>query len=166
MLPFFFDGALRNFQMRRDNPKISRSYYKTGSLLYNSSILNHTKKAYIVEGVVDNLAMEQNGINTVSTNCGLIGFKQEWVRFFKDVDDVILFGDYDEAGVNEAIRVAKVIGIDKVRIYIHKKIEQKGYDPVDFFRDGGTKEDLETLVNKYAKFAYQFPQFKRSKSKW
>jgi hypothetical protein len=53
MIPIYQDGLFKQFQMRRDSPKMIRNYYKgVGPLLYNSEILSATNRIFITEGLI------------------------------------------------------------------------------------------------------------------
>lgn len=156
MIPIIIDGVFRNFYMRNEKPvKRTRSYYKTGALMFNSDILKLVSTVYIVEGPVDALILNQNGIPAISTTNSLSGFSPEWYSKFLGVKEIIIFGDYDKAGIKEARRVCKTLGETRCKLFIYDKVDQKGYDPVDFFRDGHTKDELMELVEKEGKFIYE-----------
>jgi len=156
MIPFFEDGIFMNFQMRMDNPrKIIRSYYKMGSLLYNSDILKIVDTVYITEGPTDAIIMMQNGLPAISTNSSG-NILPKWYNKFKNQKLIYLIYDNDVAGIEEAIKSAKVLGELRCKIYCFQNfIEQKGYDPVDFFWDGHTKEDFINLVEEESKYSFQ-----------
>ena len=159
MIPFFSDGTFRNFQMRKDIPtKVIRSYYRgVGPLLYNSDILKLVDEVYYTEGPVDALALIQNGLPAVSSNSGG-GYKKEWYFKFIDQKKIYLVFDNDNAGIKEASRLANFLGVDRCIIYTFSDFvnpEENGYDPVDFFLDGGTKDDLITLIREKGKHVYE-----------
>lgn len=156
MIPFFEDGTFRNFQMRRDMPvKTIRAYYKgVGALLYNAEILNLVNRVYYTEGPLDALILLQNGLPAVSSNSGG-GYRPEWYNKFTRQDFIYLLFDNDDAGEKEAKRLARFLGVTRCKIYCFWEFEEKGYDPVDFFRDGHTIEELKLLVKEKSKYEFE-----------
>jgi len=155
MIPFFEDGTFRNFQMRRDDPKRIKGYYGgVGPLLFNSSILKLVEEVYYVEGPVDAMAIAQVGLPAISSNCGG-GFKPEWYGRFTNIDRIWICFDNDSAGKKEAIKLAKFFGEYRCRIYTFEDFDEQGYDPVDFFRDKGTKDEFVSLVNNKSKYVFE-----------
>ena len=147
-IPVYMDGTFRNFQLRKDNPKTIRPYYRgTGALLFNSDIIRLTKTLYYVEGPVDAMIMVQNGFPTVSGTAGGT-FKNEWFSKFVNVEKIYLLFDNDKAGVDEAKRLGKVLGFGRCKMYTFSDFGDKGYDPVDFFRDGTAAELDDIIINK------------------
>jgi DNA primase len=163
MIPFFEDGTFRNFQMRRDEPsKCFRSYYKTGDLLFNSDIMKLTNKVYITEGPVDALSLVQNGLPAISTSAGG-AFLPEWYNKFVDQKEIVILGDNDVAGENEAKRTAKLLGETRCKIYTFQDFNQEGFDPVNFFQDGNTKDQLLELIERNGKYVYEMGGYKKWK---
>lgn len=159
-VPFFVDGTFRNFQMRRDKPsKATSKFYKgVDPLLYNSDILKLVDKVFIVEGPIDALALMQNGIPAISTDMSG-NMLPEWYVKFVNQKEIYIVYDYDSAGLSESKRVAEMLGVERCKVYNFTGFtEQKGYDPVDFFREGRTADDFLDLVYNSAKHIYEFPK--------
>lgn len=153
-IPFFDEGTFRNFQMRMDNPKKIRSYYKgLGPLMFNSSILKLTNEIYITEGPVDALALIQNGLPAISTNSGGLVIS-EWFWKFSRQKQIYLLFDADDAGLKDARNVSNILGVNRCKIYCFWG-EDKGYDPVDFYRDGRTTNELKKLIEKESKYLFE-----------
>ena len=152
MIPFFEDGTFRNFQMRKDNPvKKIRSYYRdVGPLLFNSDVLRVADTIYYTEGPIDAMILLQNGLPAIASNCGG-GYLNEWMVKFSKAKSIFMLFDNDEAGVIESRKLSKFLGTSRCRIYTFDDFEEKGYDPVDFFRDGHTVDELLDLVEKQSK---------------
>jgi DNA primase len=154
-VPFFVDGTFRNFQLRKDVPRIIKSYYKgIGPLLFNSDILKLTNRIFIAEGPIDALILTQNGIPAVSTNSGGT-MLPEWFFKFIYQDEIVILFDNDKAGLLEARKVAKMLGVNRCKIYLFSDFEENGYDPVDFYRDGYTTDELNNLIATKAKYLYE-----------
>ena len=155
-VPFFEDGTFRNFQLRADTPvKRIKGYYSgIGPLLFNSDILKLTDEIFYTEGPIDAMILIQNGIPAISSNCGG-GYNPEWFSKFVRQNKIYFVFDNDEAGVKEAGKLAKFFGMYRSKIYTFDKFEEKTYDPVDFFRDGHTKDELLELVYKESKYVFE-----------
>lgn len=157
-IPFFQDGTFRNFQMRRDDPKTIKKYYKgVGPLLFNSDILNLTDEVFFVEGPVDAMILAQHGLPAISTDMAGNVLPQWYVKFVRQ-KRIYVVTDNDDAGVEEGKRVARMLGITRCPIYTFADYEMKGYDPVDFFRDGGTRDEFVELVRKQSKYIFELPK--------
>jgi DNA primase len=154
-VPIFMEGTFRNFQLRKDNPKTIRQYYKgVGALLYNSSILSVVDRVYITEGLTDCLIMNQNGFPAVSHNDGAAGWKEEWFQYFIRQKEIYVLFDNDSAGRKGAFKVAKNLGIYRTKIFTFEGFDEKD-DCVEFFRQGGNKEELEYLIHNNAKYTFE-----------
>ena len=155
-VPFFEDGTFRNFQFRMDVPsKRIKSYYKNlGALLFNSDILRLVDEVFYVEGPVDAMILLQNGIPAVSSNIGG-GFRKEWYSKFLNVDRIWICFDRDSAGDNESKKLAKFFGEYRCKLYNFWEFEESGYDPVDYFRDGHSGEELLELVKEKSRYVFE-----------
>lgn len=165
-VPFFVDGSFRNFQLRMDNPvKRIKGFYKNiGPLLFNAEVLKLVDTVYFVEGPIDAMILIQNGIPAVSTNSGGAFLSEWYFKFLKQKRIFIVF-DNDSAGVEESLRLADYLGVSKCKIFTFSDFEEKGYDPVDFFRDGYTKEDFINLIEEKSKYAFEIPRETDRKSR-
>lgn len=153
-VPIFEEGQLKNIQLRKENPKMFRNYYKgIGNLIFNADILKFVSEIFITEGAIDALILIQNSIPAISTSGGSIQNKH--VFKFVNIKRINILFDNDLAGYQEAKRAAKVLGEERCYIYLFQDFNREKYDPVDFFRDGHTKEELLNLVYKRSKKSYQ-----------
>lgn len=155
-IPIFQDGVFRNFQLRRDIPdkRIKVYYQGIGGLIYNSDILKITDTAFICEGLTDCLRLSQEGIPAVSHTTGSGGWMPEWFKYFFNQKEIYIIFDADRAGREGAKRTARTLGIYRSKIYCFDGYEDK-YDIVDFFRDGGTKDELMSLVKEKSKYIFE-----------
>ncbi|MEM4134568.1 MAG: toprim domain-containing protein [Candidatus Micrarchaeia archaeon] len=152
-VPIFEDGQFRNFQLRRDNPKMFCNYYRgIGQLIFNVDILKFVNEIFITEGAMDALILIQNGIPAIASSGG--GIQNKYFRKFVNIKRINILFDNDSAGYQEAKRTARTLGEERCYIYLFQEFKEK-YDPVDFFRDGHTKDELLDLVYKKSKKAYQ-----------
>jgi len=154
-VPFFDDGQFKNFQMRKEEPKVIKGYYSNvGPLLFNSDILKIVDKVYYAEGPVDAMALIQNGLPCVSSNCAG-GYLNKWYGRFSRIKEIIILFDNDSAGNTESKRLAKFLGENRCKIYNFWDFEMEGYDPVDYFRDKNSKEELMKLINEKGKYGFE-----------
>jgi DNA primase len=160
-IPIFMDGTLKQFQMRRDSPKLIKNYYQgVGPLLFHSEILQITDKIYFTEGLIGTILLSQMGIPACSMNIGVDGFQAKWTKYFVRQKEVILLGDNDEAGINGSLRTAKILGQHRCKIYTFNDFEGKGYAVDDFLIDGFGIEDLEERIRVFGKYAFEFEEKK------
>lgn len=160
-IPIFMNGSFKNFQLRKDNPKTIRMYYKgVGPLLFNSDITRITNKIFIVEAPTSAIVMNQNGLPSVSFTFGASSFQEEWFPIFISQKEIYLLLDNDSAGNRGAIKIAKILGLNKCKIYNFPHSDPN-YDAGNFFEDGGTKEELLEEINTNGKYAYELKEWKK-----
>jgi hypothetical protein len=88
-IPIFMDGTLKQFQMRRDSPKLIKNYYAgVGPLLFHSEILQITDTVYITEGLIGTILLSQFGVPACSMNIGAEGFQAKWAKYFTRIKQV------------------------------------------------------------------------------
>ena len=91
--------------------------------------------------------LNQYGYPAISHTGGATGWNQEWSKYFTNQDEIIYVADNDLPGIAGAKKVAQSLGEFRVKILRFFDKPEK-YDTVDFFRDGGTKQELdERLLN-------------------
>jgi len=154
-LPVFIDQKLRNFQLRREEPtKEIRYYYRgIGPTLVNADILNFIDWVVITEGTIDAVLLMQEGIPAVSHTGGANGWNYNWYKYFKRVKKIYYIADNDYAGIQGATRVARM---DQNRIKIFQfDTRKEKYDTVDYFRDGGSAEELKKMLPCQSKYLFQ-----------
>jgi len=147
LIPLFENGTLKNFQCRRDKPiKRIKSWYRgLKPLVFNTDILKVVDRIYITEGPVDAILLNQNNINAVSHNGGAEGWSQAWFKYFFKQKEIIYVGDNDKPGLAGAKKVAKSLGVSKVKIFTFNDFDYK-YDTVDYFRDGGLEMVVQLVI--------------------
>ena len=146
-LPIYKDGEFYNIQFRRDEPEKGISQrYKRPPFLFNSEVLSVVSEVIFTEGIVDAILLSQLGFPAVSKNTGAGGWYPEWVSRFVYVDKIYLLFDNDEAGERGAKKGTEILGSHRCKVYTFKDFEKKGYDVIDYFRDGHTKKDLVELL--------------------
>ncbi len=162
-IPFYYDGIFKQFQLRKDDPKTIRNYYKgVGPLLFNADIMKITNQVVLVEGPTSCLVLNQNGIPCVSMNTGADGFQSNWVNDFKNQKEVIILFDNDTAGKFGAIHTASILGFGRCYLYNFEDTEIEHYDPNDFFKENKiTGNEFMDMVRSRLKYAFEYPEFKK-----
>jgi 5S rRNA maturation endonuclease (ribonuclease M5) len=150
-IPIFEDGQFKNFQLRREVPKkqIKLYYSGLGTLIFNGDLLKFVDEVFITEGPIDALILLQNGLPAISSAGGTIQSKH--FCKFKNIKRINILFDDDEAGRKEAKTISKILGLERCFVYTFENFNKKGYDPVDFFKDGHTKDELLSLVYQYGR---------------
>lgn len=154
-IPIFENSVVLNFQLRRDIPekKIKHLYRGVGQTIYNADILSFVDTVFITEGAIDALNLIQVGLPAVSIMSGII--LPKFIYKFAHLKKIYILFDNDKAGISEAIRNAQRLGEERCLIYCFQNFEKPTYDPVDFFRDGHTKQELLELISLKAKKSYE-----------
>ena len=146
-LPIYKDGEFYNIQFRRDEPeKGITQRYKRPPFLFNSAILNVVSEVIFTEGIVDAILLSQMGFPAVSKNTGASGWYPEWAYYFRAIDKIYMLFDNDEAGERGMKKGSEILGTHRCSGYTFSDFEKKGYDVIDYFRDGHTKKDLTKLL--------------------
>lgn len=112
------DGKILFFKYRRapwieDGAKYT---YDTGATaaLFGAERLNDSKRIILTEGELDALALRTLHYTACSTTGGAQAFRPEWAEeLLKDKDVTILY-DADKAGVEGALRVARMMPSAKI----------------------------------------------------
>jgi DNA primase len=154
-LPIYENGTFKNFQLRRDNPKMIRYYYSgtEGPFLVNSDVLKTSDSIVMTEGAVDCLALFQRGVPAVSHTAGA-NFLAKWFPWFLRQNRIYYIADNDYAGVQGANKVAQILGTYKVKVLRFSDKSDK-YDTIDFLREGGTIEELTNLLETKSKYVFE-----------
>lgn len=158
LIPIYDAGRFSNFQLRRDQPaKRINFWYRDvdfSNVVVNSDILKFVKVAYMTEGTVDCLLMNQMGFPTVTGANGTLSCNPLWFKYFTSINNIFYVADNDSAGIKAAHKVVDVLGSNRVRVFRFKDRAER-YDTVDFVRDGGTKEELKELLETKSVYGFQ-----------
>ncbi len=141
LIPFFVNGTLLNFQMRRDTPekRIKSWYSGVGPILFNSDILRMGNSVVITESPTDAMLLSQRGIpGVVSTNGGSSYWSPAWYKFFLDKRDIYIVYDNDKPGRKGATVIAKALGQNRCFVYNFDEYPEK-YDLGDWLADPKNK---------------------------
>jgi len=125
VFPFYRDDVLTYVKYRKpkkwtkeDGPK-EWQMANTEPILYGMDMTTFNKPLVIVEGQCDALAMYEAGVtNVVSVPCGCSNL--EWINlcweYLEKFNQIILFGDADEPGLEMTSTLAKRLGEDRCMI--------------------------------------------------
>lgn len=149
VIPIFnVDGthAFNKYRRDPDSEEGPKYRYDTGSnsMLYGANEIEDAKEVIICEGEMDRLILQAKGFVAVSSTGGAGTFKPEW-KYLLMAREVFMIFDYDKAGFDGRIRVAKIIPEAK-SIPIPKEVGEHG-DVTDFFvKLGKTPADFRRLM--------------------
>jgi len=122
-----------------------------GNPLFNSCDIEKAKKEgktiVIAEGEKDTLVLKQEGYLAVGVS-GVNGFKEEYKEFFRDIKDIVVCFDNDEAGIQGARKVASILG-HKARVVQWGEEDPEKFDVNDLYvslSDGNFKETFDKLL--------------------
>jgi DNA primase len=114
--------------------------------LYGWEVLRlRPARVIICEGEFDRLVLESNGFDAVTSTGGAGTFHKQWAEAFRNISEVYVCFDRDEAGRKGAVRVAQMIPHTKL-VELPEEVGEGG-DVTDFFvRLGKTRSDFEKLL--------------------
>lgn len=170
-IPIFENGKLVNMRYRRD-PDIndgSRYISETGckTAMFNGDILNNpdVKEIFYTEGEMDTLHLIQRGLNAVSGTLGAGYFPIEWVEKFKNVEDIWVIFDSDDAGKTGAKLVVDRLGVGRCKVIELPNVDgRKKTDITDYFTtDNHSKEDFLKLMDNAKTFIKEVREEKNVK---
>lgn len=146
-IPLYKDGDFYNIQFRRDEPKKGITQkYRRPPFLFNSAILGVVSEVIFAEGIVDAILLSQLGFPAVSKNTGANGWYTDWIKYFKYVDKIYLVFDNDTAGKKGMETGSRILGTHRCKGYTFEDFDKSGYDVIDYFKDGHSKEDFTKLL--------------------
>ena len=158
LIPIYNNGYFVNFQCRKDTPeKRINFWYKDADfkpVLYNREVLTFVSGIYIVEGMVDCILLNQLGLPAVCSTNGANSWNSGWIKYFSKIKSIVYVADNDSAGKIGAYSVANALGLYRVKILRFKEQALK-YGSLDYFRDGGTKEEFLNLVQERGVYGFE-----------
>lgn len=145
------EGQLAHLKLAKDPEDLTGSPKMlvpagAATQLYGWERLRATPERIIIcEGEFDRLVLEGQGFAAVTSTGGAGVFRTEWADVFREIPEVYVCFDRDEAGRQGAERVARLIPQAKV---VELPIEVGvGGDVTDYFaRLGKTREDFLSLL--------------------
>lgn|GEM_PF-708907 len=144
-------GNIAFFKLRKDSedqsdsPKMLTTPGSHAELYGWERVLAKPESIVICEGEFDRLVLESRGFGAVTSTGGAGTFRPEWAEAFREIPDVYICFDSDEAGQRGAERVAQMI--PHARIVRLPDDVGPGGDVTDFFvRLGRSREDFLRLM--------------------
>jgi len=148
---FDHEGHLAFFKLTknpddmRDSPKMITPAGASAELYGWERVRTKPCRIVICEGEFDRLVLETRGFAAVTSTGGAGVFRSEWAEAFREIPEVFLCFDRDEAGHRGAFRVAQAISHARI-IDLPEEVGAGG-DVTDFFvRLRHTREDFEKLL--------------------
>lgn len=158
LIPIYDEGRFINFQCRKDKPdKRITLWYKDKDfipVLYNKDVLSFVKEAYIVEGMVDCILLNQLGFPSICSTNGAMTWNQGWIKYFSKIDSIYYIADNDKAGIASAKSVSNSLGSSRTKILRFKDKKEK-YGVKDFFVEGGTVEEFRKLLTENSVYGFE-----------
>jgi DNA primase len=108
-------------------------------------VLKHPKEIIICEGEFDRLVLQAQGFAAVTSTGGAATFRPQWAEAIRQIENVYICFDRDNAGRNGAQVVALMIPQAKL-VELPEQVGEGG-DVTDFFvRLGKTRDDFQKLL--------------------
>src|SRR2546426_10837916 len=145
------EGEIAFFKLAKDpddqtGPKMMASPGGYAELYEWAAVLPQPGRIIICEGEFDRMVLEANGFIAVTSTAGAGVFRKEWAKEFRDIPEVYVCYDRDDAGEKGAERVATLI--PHARIAELPDEVGEGGDITDFFvRLSKTREDFQKLLD-------------------
>jgi CHC2 zinc finger/Toprim-like len=109
-------------------------------------VLANPEQIVICEGEFDRLVLESRGFGAVTSTGGALTFRPEWAEAFREIPNVYICFDNDDAGRAGAERVARLIPNAKI-LRLPEEVGEGG-DVTDFFvRLGRSREEFIHLLD-------------------
>ena len=147
------EGRLKFFKLAKDpedqsdSPKMLTTPGAHAELYGWERVLVKPCQIVICEGEFDRLALESTGIAAVTSTAGASGFRVEWAETLKEIPEVYVCFDRDDAGQKGAQLVCRMIPHAKL-VELPEEVGKAG-DVTDFFvRLGRSREDFLALLEK------------------
>lgn len=158
LIPIYDGGLFYNFQCRKDKPEKKIKFWYADNdfklLLYNKDVLNFVTTAYITEGMVDCILMNQLGFPTVCAINGSMSWDSGWIKYFTHIKEVYYISDNDRAGIVSAKSIARSLGDQRVKV-LRFRDEKDKYGSLDFFREGGSVDDFKNLLAEKSIYSFE-----------
>ncbi len=153
-------GRIVGFIGRTIRPNDTRPKYifskntepKLPETLWNLDEVRDKSKIYLLEGPIDGLTLIQNGIDNVAATCGTQGFTAGKLKALKrsKIKEICLVFDSDRnrSGQQAIIQIGERLFCAGYIVTVKILPLPPGKDKIDinqFFMDGGTIEEFETL---------------------
>lgn len=159
-IPLFFRLA-KDPEDRSDTPKVLSPAGASVELYGWERMRAKPPRIVICEGEFDRLVLESHGFAAVTSTGGAGVFPSKWEEDFKEIPEVYVCLDRDDAGLKGAQRVSAVVPHAKI-VTLPREVGQGG-DITDFFvRLGRNREDFALLLEKAKPVPQVQPKKERS----
>ena len=149
-------------QDTRPTPKMLSSANSSVELYGWEEVLKQQRQIIVCEGEFDRLVLQAHGFAAITSTGGAATFRPEWAQKLREMENVYICFDNDQAGRNGAQVVALMIPHARV-VKLPDEVGQGG-DVTDFFvRLGRTRDEFVKLLQA-AKPAPNSPQEIRAAS--
>jgi DNA primase len=113
--------------------------------VFNPQGARNTDEVIIVESVIDAAALWSAGLRNVIPIYGTTGLTEEIVEHLREcrVKQAVLMMDSDEAGRSVAVEIAARLQESSIEA---RSVELPAKDPSEFIAQGGTPDDLRTII--------------------
>jgi len=145
------NGEFAFFKLARDpddntgSPKMLATPGAHAALYGWERIVVGREQIIICEGEFDRLVLESRGFAAVTSTGGALTFRPEWAEAFRDIPNIFICFDNDDAGHEGAERVAQLI--PRARIVQLPEEVGEGGDVTDYFvRVGKNGEEFRELL--------------------
>lgn len=145
------DNEYTFFKFRKDPiwdaSSTPKYWYKKGAQaeLYGWENVTSPKPILIIcEGEFDRLVLESKGIPAISSTGGAGTFKDEWIPYLKEVSNLYICFDRDEAGATFAQKLMEKL--PHAKFISLSGLSEGKKDITDFFVLGNTLEDFNKLL--------------------
>jgi DNA primase len=145
------NGEFAFFKLARDpddntgSPKMLATPGAHAALYGWERIVVKREQIIICEGEFDRLVLESRGFAAVTSTGGALTFRPEWAEAFRDIPNILICFDNDDAGHEGAERVAQLIPYARI-VQLPGEVGEGG-DVTDFFvRLGKSREEFLGLL--------------------
>jgi DNA primase len=143
---FAFLKLAKDPEDKSDSPKMLTSPGGHAELYGWERVLAYPEQMIICEGEFDRLVLESRGFAAVTSTGGALTFRPEWAEAFREITNVYICFDNDDAGRIGADRVARLISHAR-GVRLPEEVSEGG-DVTDFFVGlGKSREEFEQLLD-------------------
>jgi DNA primase len=138
-------GSVVFFRLAKDpqdslpSPKMLTSPGATVELYGWERLLEPASRIVVCEGEFDRLVLEGQGFPAVTSTAGAVCFRPAWAEHLKEIEEVYVCFDRDQAGANGAMVVGTMVPHAK-RVQLPDEVGEGG-DVTDFFVQLGKGKD-------------------------
>ncbi len=139
-------GQVKNNKFRLSDSK--KMFFKKGGdlFLFGTHLVKDAKRVLLVEGEVDACSVTSLDLSipAVSVGLGALNWKDAWLNYFNNFDEVFIMFDADEVGKKGSRLFAEKIGKDKCKLVK----QPEGFKDLNEFlmKGSGEVQEVETAI--------------------